>query len=88
MDERIDRVAIKWKGICHTAAPPYRHHNVIHEMAERGFGPECMREQGFMTDRGRFVDRVEAFKIAGKAGQIKGGGMSNLQNGLFSEDLW
>lgn len=86
MSESIDRVAIKWKGICHTAEPPRRHHDVIREMAKRNFGPECMHNQGFMTDRGRFVDRKEALEIATKANQIKI--KTSPKDKLFSEDLW
>lgn len=41
-------------------------------------------EQGFLTNKDRFVDRYEAAKIAFEAGQTKE--ISN--KGLFSEDLW
>ncbi|MCZ7855074.1 hypothetical protein O9X81_00430 [Agrobacterium salinitolerans] len=41
--------------------------------------------QGFITDKGRFVNRVEAFYLAHAAGQI-----ISATNGpqLYSEDLW
>lgn len=88
MTERIDRVAIKWAGVLHTAERPRRHHDVIHEMAKLGFGPECMHVQGFVTDTGRFVGRNEAMEIATAAGQIirRTGGEGSKR--LFSEDLW
>ena len=41
--------------------------------------------QGFITDTGRFVNRVEAFGIAWRAGQIISGSKGP---GLFSDDLW
>ena len=86
MSERIDRAAIKWKGVVHTVPRPGRHHTVIHEMAERGFGPECMGNQGFVTDKGEFVDRFVACRIAYRAGQIiQKTGPINI---LFSEDMW
>lgn len=88
MSERIEQVAIKHAGQIHTAQPPRRHHHVIAEMAKRGYGPECMHNQGFVTDKGRFVDRWEARRIATLAGQIGETKKTNPQNELFSEDLW
>jgi hypothetical protein len=41
------------------------------------------REQGFITDRNRFVDRAEARHIAHAAGQVDSDGDS-----LLSEQLW
>jgi hypothetical protein len=41
------------------------------------------REQGFLTNTDRFVDREEAGQIAYDAGQI-----TEKNNFLFSEDLW
>ena len=43
-------------------------------------------DQGFMTDKGRFVDRLEACKIAKSAGQIIN--KTGPEDDLFSEDLW
>lgn len=86
MTERIHSVAIKARGMLHVAEAPRRHHDVIREMAARGFGPEEMRDQGFVTDMGRFVDRTEALQIALAAGQvIRRTGSGNI---LFSEDVW
>ena len=46
----------------------------------------CNTIQGFITNKGRFVNRKEAFKIALEAGQID---ESNGVDGeLFSEDLY
>jgi hypothetical protein len=42
-------------------------------------------DQGFMTNRGRFVDRVEAAAIVAAAGQ---GSKREDITGLFSEDMW
>lgn len=41
------------------------------------------RHQGFLTSKGRFVDREEAMMIAVAAGQTTGG-----KTDLFSEDLY
>lgn len=86
MSDRIDRVAIKYAGLVHSAEQPRRHHHVIHEMAKRGLGPECMHNQGFVTDKGHFVDRHEAMIIAKAAGQLIRN--TGPLDELFSEDLW
>ena len=55
---------------------------LIHGMTPEKF-KQC--EQGFVTDAGEFVDRVEGLRIAQEAGQIieKHGAF----NELYSEDL-
>ena len=72
-----------------------RHHNCIATFAKMvGFpydekGHELMRteQQGFITNTDRWVDRLEALKIAKEANQlITGEGNESL--GLFSEDLY
>jgi hypothetical protein len=40
-------------------------------------------EQGFLTNKNRFVDREEAAEIAFNSGQTK-----EKKNYLFSEDVW
>lgn len=40
-------------------------------------------EEGFLTNLNRFVNRIEAVKIAYNAGQVK-----EVKRGLISEDLW
>lgn len=42
--------------------------------------------QGFLTSKGRFVDREEAMKIASESGQLLN--KHNLKNELYSEDLY
>jgi hypothetical protein len=48
-------------------------------------GEDCSgeHEQGFLTNKNRFVDRVEAAQIAFAAGQTE-----DLRTRLFSEDLY
>ena len=46
----------------------------------------CEVIQGFITNKGRFVDRKEAYKIAYAAGQIDSS--NGADNELFSEDLY
>ena len=42
--------------------------------------------QGFLTSKNRFVDRIEGWKIALAAGQVKPETLIGSQ--LFSENLW
>lgn len=94
MTEKIISAAIYHGGII-SLPPPARHHTILHSMDfvmridVINVPPEA---QGFLTDTGRFVNRVEAYYIAWKAGQIIEGRdrVTNGQNEprLFSEDLW
>ena len=43
-------------------------------------------KQGFLTNEGRFVNRIEAFNIAKAAGQIIH--KDDLTNELYTEDMW
>ena len=94
--ERIVAVAIRWKGVNHTLPPPARHPNVIWRMRdELGLPIEAVSpaNQGFLTNTGRFVDRIEACRIAVAADQIikSSGGLimkTHPLEMLFSEDLW
>ena len=81
-------------GKAHYISKPARHHHILwwmkgrlHEVA--GLTSNDMQyeehSQGFMTNTGRYVDRVEAAQIALKAGQYTNLNGSDL---LFSEDLW
>lgn len=54
-----------------------------HSEAYKNSYPNAFRgEQGFVTDTGKFVDRMKAADIAFSAGQI-----SRPKGCLFSEDL-
>jgi len=68
--------------------PPARHHTILQSM-DLVMGIDTTKvpptEQGFLTDEGQFVNRVEAFYVAWKAGQF----LKNADGPeLFSEDLW
>lgn len=86
MPERIERAAIRHGDTVYSLPRPARHHAVIKFMAEKGFGPGDMLDQGFETDQGRFVDRYEAVQIAREAGQILV--KHQPEDKLFSEDMW
>ncbi len=82
----ISSVAIKRSdsNTVHSLPRPARHHDVIKWMSDR----EIPRgEQGFVDDKGHFVDREKAFVIAQKAEQIIDVDNTRGET-LFSEDLW
>lgn len=69
-----------------TLPAPNRHHHVLHKFYQwrdsrlTGSAEGCFpMTQGFLTNRGRFVDRFEAYKI--QTGE-------NADKELYSEDLW
>lgn len=80
------RAAIRYKGTVYSVPRPGRHHHVVLLMAMRGLGPETMHDQGFVTNKGRYVDRQEGVVIARNAGQIIK--KTSPDNYLFSEDVW
>lgn len=91
MTERIAAAACIYRGTVVTLPPPARHHTIINHLADTH--PEdtdyplvhAGADQGFVTDTGRYVERVEAGQIALAAGQT-----AALKWGppLYSEDLW
>lgn len=65
---------------------PGRHHTVMHPLHELGINVHGMNDQGFLTSKGRWVDRTEGCLIARRASQIrKKHGPDDM---LFSEDMW
>lgn len=66
---------------------PGRHHHVAWWLGEHaGYVDE--RDQGFLTNSGRFVDREEGCRIARAAGQLDGRTKTGGEDTLFSEDVW
>lgn len=81
----IVAAAIVYEGRLYTLPQPARHAHVIgiiwHEIKKQVAG----ETQGFVTDEGKFLDRIEAGKHALACGQLK-----ELEHppDLYSEDLW
>lgn len=84
--EKIILSAIKLndKSVVVELQPDSRHDNIIHYLAKSGFSTPIKGGQGFLTSRGRFVDRVEAKRVAIQSGQITESEFPQL----YSEDLW
>lgn len=94
MAEKIIAVAMKTDRLIFHMPSPNRHHHIFGELIRCGVGRINVTETlGFMTSTGRFVDRVEARKVAEAAGQIlaekrNGIPFKRIHNELYSEDLW
>ncbi len=73
-------------GEVYWVPPPGRHHHVIRMMVDAGCKKPITGKQGFVLSDGRFVDRVEAKKVAVIAGQLLG--RAGKSRELFSEDVW
>lgn len=82
----IYAAAIKLGDVITFMERPSRHHNIIHSLAEQGHKTPITGTQGFITDKGVFVDRTEGLKIAKENNQIitKHGNPDQL----YSEDMW
>lgn len=95
---RIAAAAIRIGQMVYALPPPARHHTVMWWLC--GYdGDSTQRtgrvvyrhmryphEQGFVTTRGMFVDRVEARLIAVRAQQLLPQHLKLKE--LFSEDVW
>jgi hypothetical protein len=78
----ITAAAIRKDGIIYTGT---RHCFIIRDSSP-SFGFFRNAEQGFVTDKGEFLNREEAAKYALEHGQIVG--LKFNSKHLFSEDLW
>ena len=88
--ELIVAVAIRTPEAILTLPRPARHGNLLHVASKLGGGSGSEQDQGFLTNRGRFVNRVEGAQIALKSGQtdyVRAPGWDG-EGCLFTEDLW
>lgn len=72
-----------------TMPPPNRHHNIIWKIGETNPNGDVLiarGQQGFITDTGQFLSRIEAAEHAQRHGQLKKKMIAPPQ--LYSEDLW
>lgn len=67
-----------------TIPAPARHHHVIALISNQGKDAN-KGIQGFITDQGKFLNRIKAAKYVLDIGQIK---KLNWAPNLYSEDLW
>lgn len=88
---KITHVAVSIAGTVYSLPAPNRHHNVLHYMKARGLREYGNEIQGFVDESGNFLDRLAAYELAVRTGQInrsKQPPNSYNGNNLYSEDLW
>jgi hypothetical protein len=95
MSERIAAAAVMFRGSPVQLPPPARHHDIIKQISNgvpETEWPVCgSKDQGFMTNLGRFVGRREARQIAESQNQLiqcEGESAIRVSRRLFSEDVW
>jgi hypothetical protein len=84
---KITGVAIVRDGITYQLPAPNRHGDVIVEMVKAGVPKPVTKDaiQGFISDTGEFLDRLEAFELV----KLNGQNIHELYRPqLYSEDLW
>ena len=85
MKRTITHSAIRYQGETFALPAPNRHHHVIRYIGGIR-GPDI---QGFLDNRGKFLNRREAMRVARAAGQLIRPAVGGYQGPLlFSEDLW
>lgn len=87
-DDGVKRVHLPRNIVTGIVASGWRHHNCFTILAALYPNLEYMKApgkqiQGFLTNKGHFVNRLEAVDIALAAGQIK-----QTKKRLHSEDVW
>ena len=85
-EARIKCAAIQYQGKIYEGP----NHTVIgHQMLQDGVCPRpfpCGDAQGFVTEKGTFLNRYQALRVAAQAGQVVWGQTINREE-LYSEDL-
>lgn len=82
---KITHVAMKCGENVYSLPSPKRHSDVLHLVYSQGETFRGTEGQGFLDSDGRFLDRIEAMKVAVAAGQV---GVHTERDYLLSEDLW
>lgn len=81
----ITAAAIVYEGRLYTLPKPARHFDVIKVIWQEIKKQVTCETQGFVTDEGKFLDRIEAGKHALACGQLK---ELSCPPDLYSEDVW
>ncbi len=89
----ITAVAIMHNGVMHTGTPGKdRHHDLIHKIAQMMPIKRIVGEQGFVDEKFKFYNRMDAARHAIDCKQVIMGQakIRHEFNGreLYSEDLW
>lgn len=87
MQELIIGVGIVTEGKLYTLPRPHRHHHCISIAFEELNKQIVTENQGFITNKGRYVLREEALEIAKNANQLLPRHDPYFTE-LFSESIW
>lgn len=80
--------AVKRRDGTFLALPkPNRHHHVLRALVAEGEKTPIIGEQGFVDDKGNFLDRMQARMHAVECGQVEEDNLDHYRE-IFSEDLW
>ena len=83
---RIVAAAVRLYPAIVTMLPPARHSHILEHLHAWGVRVTDPAAQGFVTDGGDYVSRLEARRIAERAGQLLPIAGNTAE--LFSEDVW
>lgn len=87
---KLTHVAIRFQGKVYSLPAPNRHHHVIGEII-RQTGVKSVDvhddDQGFLDEKGTYLNRRQALVSADLFDQIKPGTVIRAGQ-LFSEDVW
>lgn len=82
----ISHSAVRFGGDIYALPAPHRHHHVL-RMIHQQSGKTWPNIQGFLDNRGKFLDRRNALRLALHAKQVLQ--PATVRGGkLYSEDLW
>ena len=83
----ITHVAIIYNGVTHSLPKPNRHHHILNVLSQVAGQDVDDAIQGFLDDKGNFLDRAQAWDHAKACGQIIRDFRKD-DNWLYSENLW
>ncbi|NOU07404.1 MAG: hypothetical protein HOO99_14615 [Hyphomicrobiaceae bacterium] len=81
----IVSAAVRINGLVISMPRPARHHTILQALDE-ATGVGNVADQGFLTDRGKYMTRVEAMQEAIRCDQQFRDPVRGAE--LFSENLW
>lgn len=84
--EKLDPKCPDYRGLIFSVPAPGRHGDVLIPLSQMHEDAALACEQGFLTDQGRFANRLAAKALVRRNGQPTIRDTHPTQ--LFSEDLW
>ncbi len=81
----ITHVAIIYKGKLYSLPKPKRHHHLIHIIHLDTGDNDIYGDQGFLDDKGNFLDRATALVHAQACNQLI---RPPIDDWLYSENIW